>query len=56
MHFEFGFYTRTSLSGCVQPTHIKTVVSILNVSEMKAIKTVGIRGEKPLRWRFARVQ
>lgn len=39
------------LSGCVQKTYQKTVVFELDVSQLKDIKTVGIRGnDKPLSW------
>jgi hypothetical protein len=40
-----------SVAGCVQKTYKKTVVVMLTVSNIKNIKTVGIRGEgKPLSW------
>ena len=40
-----------SLAGCVQKSYTKTVTVKLKVSNIKDIKTVGIRGQgKPLRW------
>jgi putative oxidoreductase len=40
-----------SLAGCVQKSYTKTVVLTLRVSNMKDIKSVGIRGQgKPLSW------
>ncbi|MEZ4905960.1 MAG: hypothetical protein R2822_31435 [Spirosomataceae bacterium] len=37
--------------GCVQQTHKQTVEFVLDVSQIKDIQTVGIRGEgKPLSW------
>jgi len=39
------------ISGCVQKTYKKTVVFELDVSQVKNIQTVGIRGDdKPLNW------
>ena len=39
------------LTGCVQKTYQKTVVFTLDASEIKNIKTVGIKGnDKPLSW------
>lgn len=39
------------LAGCVQKSYTKTVVVTLKVSNIKDIKTVGIRGQgKPLSW------
>ena len=39
------------LAGCVQKSYIKTVLVTLKVSNIKDIKTVGIRGQgKPLSW------
>ena len=39
------------LDGCVQKSYTKTVVVTLKVSNIKDIKTVGIRGQgKPLSW------
>lgn len=41
------------LTSCVQKTFKKTVVFILDVSEIKDIKKVGIRGnDKPLSWDY----
>ena len=40
-----------ALASCVQPSYNKTVVVTLDVSALKNIKSVGIRGEgKPLSW------
>ncbi len=39
------------MTGCVQKTHKKTVVFELDVSQLKNIETVGIRGDdQPLNW------
>jgi putative oxidoreductase len=39
------------IPGCVQKSYTKTVVLTLKVSDIKDIKSVGIRGEgKPLSW------
>ena len=39
------------LASCVQKSYVKTVVVTLNVSNLKNIKSVGIRGQgKPLGW------
>jgi hypothetical protein len=39
------------LTGCVQKTYQKTVVFTLDASEIKNIKTAGIKGnDKPLSW------
>lgn len=41
------------LTSCVQKTYKKTVVFTVDVSEIKNIKKVGIRGnDKPLSWDF----
>lgn len=41
------------VTSCVQKTFKKTVVFILDVSEIKDIKKVGIRGnDKPLSWDY----
>lgn len=41
------------LTNCVQKTYKKTVVFTLNVSEIRNVKKVGIRGnDKPLSWDF----
>lgn len=40
-----------ALASCVQPSYNKTVVVTLDVSAIKNIQSVGIRGEgKPLSW------
>lgn len=40
-------------TSCVQKTHKKTVVYTLDVSELKNVKKVGIRGsDKPLSWEY----
>lgn len=39
-------------TSCVQKTFKKTVVFTIDVSKVKDIKTVGIRGEKPLDWNY----
>lgn len=40
-----------ALASCVQPSYNKTVVVTLDVSALKNIQSVGIRGEgKPLSW------
>jgi hypothetical protein len=40
-------------TSCVQKTYTKTVVFLLNVSNINEIKTVGIRGNnKPLSWDY----
>jgi hypothetical protein len=42
-----------SLVGCVQKTKKHTVTLLLDVSEIKDIKTVGIRGtDKPFSWDY----
>ncbi len=41
-----------SLTSCVQKTYKKTIVFTVDVSKISNIKTVGIRGEKPLDWNF----
>ncbi len=39
------------MTGCVQKTYRKTVVFELDVSQLKNIETVGIRGDdQPLSW------
>lgn len=39
------------LAGCVQPAYDKTVTYELDVSGVRAIRTVGVRGDdKPLSW------
>ncbi|BDB52062.1 hypothetical protein [Flavobacterium ammonificans] len=41
------------VTSCVQKTYKKTVVFTLDVSEIKNVKKVGIRGnEKPLSWDY----
>ncbi|WP_309608390.1 hypothetical protein [Flavobacterium sp.] len=37
---------------CVQKSYKRTVNFIVDVSEVKNIKSVGIRGEKPLDWNY----
>lgn len=37
---------------CVQPTYERILMIKLDVSKQQDIKTVGIRGETPLSWRF----
>jgi hypothetical protein len=38
------------LSSCVQKSYKRTVVFTVDVSQVKNVKKVGIRGEKPLNW------
>ncbi len=41
-------------NGCVQKTYTKTINFILDVKDVKNIKTVGIRGnDKPLNWNYS---
>jgi PBP1b-binding outer membrane lipoprotein LpoB len=41
------------LTSCVQKTHKKTVIFTIDVSEIRNIKKVGIRGnDKPLSWDY----
>lgn len=39
-------------TSCVQKTYKKTVVFNVDVSKIKDIKTVGIRGDKPFDWNY----
>ena len=39
-------------TSCVQKSYKKTVVFTVDVSKIKNIKNVGIRGEKPLDWNY----
>ena len=39
-------------TSCVQKSFKKTVVFTVDVSKIKNIKNVGIRGEKPLDWNY----
>ena len=41
-----------SASSCVQKTYTRKVNLTVDVSQIKNIKTVGIRGEKPLDWDY----
>lgn len=42
-----------AVTSCVQKTYKKTVVFTLDVSEIKKVKKVGIRGnDKPLSWEY----
>ena len=39
-------------NSCVQKTYKRTVVFTVDVSKIKNINSVGIRGEKPLNWNY----
>lgn len=39
-------------TSCIQKSYKKTVNFMVDVSKIKNIKTVGIRGEKPLDWNY----
>lgn len=44
------FAISLSISSCVQKSYEQTVVVELDVSAVKNIQTVGIRGQNPLSW------
>ncbi|NJN34212.1 MAG: hypothetical protein HC817_08160 [Saprospiraceae bacterium] len=47
-----GFMLALCASSCVQKSSNKTITFVVDVSKVKDVKTVGLRGkEKPLSWR-----
>lgn len=48
-----SLFAMLTLSSCVQKSYDRTVVLMLDVSDVKNIKSVGIRGnEKPFSWDY----
>ena len=45
-------FVMLSAISCVQKSYVRTVNFVVNVSRMQNVKTVGIRGEKPLNWDY----